>query len=860
MVVIKRFLYVFFILCTILLVACSTKKNTLVSRTYHASTSKYNILYNGQLAYDKGIQTLEEKAQDDFNTILSVEKIQATELDEIIKKDKDPNFQRAEEKAIKAAQLHSIYVSGAENNPQMDRAYMLLGKSRYHDLRYVPAIEAFNYVTMKYPDSDLFYDALVWTEKTNLRLKYDELAIKNLKKVLKDEKLKGQTRSDAHATLAQGYININALDSAVVSLEKAILFSSTSELKNRYKFILGQLHSRLTNKQEAVRVFSEIIKDNNRSQRAYVIHSYAGRLQNSSLQLSDSLATLKEFKNLLKDRENRKFKDVVYHQIGLVYQQFKNNSKAIEYYNRSLKAIKNNPFLKFANFNQMANIYYETHQYAQAGKFLDSTMVYMNPLSKEYLKVKRKRNGLLDLIRLEKIRTQNDSVLSLLSMTKTQQVAFFEKSIEKQKALKKQKEKNQSTSSNGSLPVLLGANSNFYFYSETAKAKGMQDFRKKWGDRALVDNWRWVNQSSQKSASDSLSENKDVANKSQVTNDLKTPEITPEFHIEQLPKNERQITQLKKDRDVAYYQLGVLYFDRLAELQLASQRLEKLLTLSPDKSLIEPAKYYLYKIYLALNDSKAKDLLADLKKNHPESTYTKVLINASDKSLTHEKPTMQYDRVFTNFQSGNYKQVLDSLQEIIPSVVNGELLTKYEMLKATALGKLNGLKDYEKSLEFVALTYPNAKEGIEAKRILTKDLPKLKQKNFTFDLTRNLKMIYKIEDVSSAESKLLKQKLEDYAKSNAHQGLIFSIDVYSDKSVFYVLHGIKSGNLAHSGKIYLELEKNYQIKQMPTLISTDDYIVVLFKKNWEDYLKQRQEQEQLQENLQKKQADKNTEN
>jgi hypothetical protein len=37
-------------------VACSTKKNTFLSRNSHALSTKYNILYNGQIGLDKGIK------------------------------------------------------------------------------------------------------------------------------------------------------------------------------------------------------------------------------------------------------------------------------------------------------------------------------------------------------------------------------------------------------------------------------------------------------------------------------------------------------------------------------------------------------------------------------------------------------------------------------------------------------------------------------------------------------------------------------------------------------------------------------------------------------------------------------------
>jgi hypothetical protein len=34
-----------------------------------------------------------------------------------------------------------------EKNFQIDEAYLMLGKSRYYDQRFIPALDAFNYIT-----------------------------------------------------------------------------------------------------------------------------------------------------------------------------------------------------------------------------------------------------------------------------------------------------------------------------------------------------------------------------------------------------------------------------------------------------------------------------------------------------------------------------------------------------------------------------------------------------------------------------------------------------------------------------------------------------------------------------------------
>ena len=94
-------------------------------------------------------------------------------------------------------------IDGGEKNPQMDEAHLMLGKSRYYDQRFVPALEAFNYVLYKYPSSDKIYEVKIWREKTNMRMDNDALAAINLRKLLKEIKFKDQIFADANATLAQ---------------------------------------------------------------------------------------------------------------------------------------------------------------------------------------------------------------------------------------------------------------------------------------------------------------------------------------------------------------------------------------------------------------------------------------------------------------------------------------------------------------------------------------------------------------------------------------------------------------------------------------------------------------------------------
>src|SRR5690606_14461466 len=94
-------------------IACSTKKDTFINRNSHALSTKYNILYNGGLALDAGLVELKTTYSDNYWEILPIERMQPKE--ETLGPDdtRNPNFERAETKATKAIQKHSMNIGGS---------------------------------------------------------------------------------------------------------------------------------------------------------------------------------------------------------------------------------------------------------------------------------------------------------------------------------------------------------------------------------------------------------------------------------------------------------------------------------------------------------------------------------------------------------------------------------------------------------------------------------------------------------------------------------------------------------------------------------------------------------------------------
>ena len=121
------------------IVSCSTRKDRAVNRAYHQTTTKFNVLFNGEEAIAAGVEAEIESHQPNFWEQLPIEPFPLVDLFTLNPKE-NANFSRGEEKAVIAVQKHSMQFGNEQRNQQIDEAYMLLGKARYYNGRYLQAL------------------------------------------------------------------------------------------------------------------------------------------------------------------------------------------------------------------------------------------------------------------------------------------------------------------------------------------------------------------------------------------------------------------------------------------------------------------------------------------------------------------------------------------------------------------------------------------------------------------------------------------------------------------------------------------------------------------------------------------------
>lgn len=852
--------YIIYTSCLLFLAACSTKKNSFINRNWHALNSQYNTLYNGDVALDKGIIEVKKTYNDNFWEILPVERMQIEEESQLPgQKGKNPNFERAETKATKAIQKHSMNIEGKEKNMQMDEAHLLLGQARYYDKRYLPALEAFNYILYKYPNSDKIYEAKVWREKTNIRLENDALAVKNLQFLLKRYKLDKQNEANANAILAQALLNLEYKDSAIAPLKIAISKTRLKEERARYRFILGQIYQSLQYKDSAYAMYKEVIDMHRKAPRMYVIQSHArqaGLVDNTQ----DTIAFLKKYDKLLNDRENRPYLDALHHQMALFYDQLKQKNKAITYYNKSLKAGTNDAYLTASNYRNLATIYFDKAKYETAGKYYDSTLVKFPKKNREYFVIEKKRKNLEEVIKYEGIARTNDSILNVSRLSPEDKISFYQEHIKKlmhQDSVKAAAEKkkleaeeakknkmedivtdskgkgNENTNALITPPTSFVNKNNFYFYNTATVAYGKINFVKKWGKRMLKDNWRWSSEVDTKNTSDTTTEEKE-----EVVNQPLPEKYTTAFYIDKLPTSKVVLDSMAKNRNLSYYQLGIIYKEKFFENQLAADRLESLLRNNPEERLILPAKYHLYKIYEIIDPSKAKDLKLDIITNYPNTRYAQLLngsIKENEKSL--ESPAEVYAATYKQFENQYYSEAIEVIEKALKQFSGDDLIPKFELLKASVLGKWKGLEEYKNAITKVANTYPDTSESKKAEEILNVSIPRLEQMAFSADTTSTKwKVLYKVGKRDEPATIELVEKIQTFIKEKQYDKFSVSFDVYNEKDNFVVVHGISSKEFSQYLIEMLRDTKEYKIKTPAIVISSENYTVVQVKKNLDQFM------------------------
>ena len=140
---------------------------------------------------------------------------------------------------------------------------------------------------------------------------------------------------------------------------------------------------------------------------------------------------------------------------------------------------------------------------------------------------------------------------------------------------------------------------------------------------------------------------------------------------------------------------------------------------------------------------KAEEYKQDIIVNHRNSKYAEILLDPTAVSKEKQNSNEIYEKLYLDFNEQKYIQVIDDCNQYILNFNGEPIVPKLEFLKALAIARVYGLKEYEKALTFIKLNYSTTIEGKEAELILDEVLPAVQNDNFKNNkMSDNYKIIY----------------------------------------------------------------------------------------------------------------------
>ncbi len=737
----------------LLILGCSTQKNTWLRRNYHNLTAHYNVYFNGKESLKLGVQNIHNTVNDDYSLVLPVFGDTKPEAKGVA----DAEMDRAIEKGTKLIKKHSIrkkpkkkkdnssekykkWLSQNEFNKWVDNAYLMIGKSYFFKQEYYLAQQSFAYMFREFTPGPEWFEAEIYYART-----YIELGdLGTAKMVLDNYDLEGKAPSGLYgffcATYADFFMRQEKYAEAIPFLELAAANAPKKYHRTRYYFILGQLYQLQNNYTKASEAYENVIKANPPYELAF-----NAKVNRASVifQSEGFDAVLKEVKKLLRDKRNQDYQDQIYYALAKAYLAEEREQEARENLITSIEKSVDNEHQKGLSFYELSKLDYKMPEYRPAYYNLDSALLYLNNNFPDREDLSELHDDLQELVKNLDIVEREDSLQRIAKMDEVTRNAFIDQLIkeeeERQEALRKQQEaeNNSFVGGNfGSSTTQASQSGNWYFYNPASVSMGKQEFEQRWGKRKLEDNWRRKNKEVVIEEQEPLGDpdflfGEESANPGgdslQMAGDsLASVKIEPQgkaAYLKDLPLTEEAMLASNKKIEESLLAEGLIYKDDIKNVPYAIDAFNELLRRFSMGRYTEDALMNLYLCYELQNDAVGMaQTKAKLMQQFPDGEFTAYL-NDPDffEKLEARKSALEqlYAESYNAYLTNDFDTPVMNKQKAFAKDDESELLPKFVMLSALAHAKKGEVVTFESDLRQIVKDYPDSEVTPLAQQLLS---------------------------------------------------------------------------------------------------------------------------------------------
>jgi tetratricopeptide (TPR) repeat protein len=790
---------------------CSTQKNKTLNKNYHSVVSTYNVLFNGKEYLNKGLENFNSSYKENYWYILPIEPIEST--DKIITVDglENQDFLKAEEKAAKAIQKHSMLINQIQYNSKISEAYFLLGKARYFDQRYLPAIDAFNQIYKLNKEDDFWARGIIWKSKSHIRLNQESVAVDLINELLEKEDLDSEIISNANGVLAMAFLNLEENDKAVKPLKNAIKTTKQKLRQARYLYVLGQLYEGKKFVDSAKINFTKVVNFKRRIPRDLYVNA-----KTKKLQFSKNIDLKKDFLKMIENEENKAYLDKIYYSFSQALLNLDSLELAKKYLKSSVRENNSDKDLKSKVYINLFELNFNASEYLLAGKYLDSALNVIDKKSREFWIFDRQRKGIEKVVNIEANLLLWDSLLKISNYDKEKLNKVLNDVLDSRTLTNTGKRELQPLTTKNSDQTFI--KTNFYFYNPQIVSLGKKSFITLWGNRNRDTYWRSIQSSSAKS------EGKNIKNPKMETLE-KSVDYTEIY--KEIPFKKFEKDSILKLIELSKLELAESYIVKYGNHKLGQSILKNFFESNSGSNLLTNAKYLLYKSYKIQNDRKYNDIKQDILLNDSLSRFAKILSKDPKFILDQKTSIVLLDSLKNLFQNQKFEEVINSAKENKGFVENEDILIDLEILLANSIGRLEGVNKYNEVLKEISKKYPTSAKSKHLIKISNKINRKWKEPNKSRKAD-DFKIVFVLSKMDFSDNQI-KESLRLIEKTIDVKKRV-SYDVYDYDRALIVIHDYINRDDAENDifKIKQELE-GFQLKNNFVSLSSDYKNMLIYK-------------------------------
>ncbi len=691
----------------ILICSCSSQKNTLSNRALQNLSAKYNYIYNSNILLNSYQEELYKNNKDNYKDFLAVY-ISPNAIDYL---NSSLIVGELEDIANKAKSI----ITEKKLSNYTDEAYILLGKTNFYSGNYFNAVAYFDYTAKTFKNTKKTYlTALNWKARSLIKMNDSISAIKVLDTIKTYIESAKANRTDPLVTLAQMSIYKHKYKEAISYLKRAIKETNQAQSRIRWNYILAQLYE--YEKEYKLSLINYTKVENSNAPFEMYFNAKLSKIRINDL-LKDGASNRREqLIKLLKDDKNLDYNDQIYYEVAEDYYTDNNFDKALIYYQLSAQKSTINQFQKGLTYLKIAELNFkDLRDYTNAKLYYDSANSTLPNNYPNYEAIVKKGQNLEFLTERYQLISKEDTLQSIAKLNEQERFKRIDLMFEAKKEITP-----ININTNGKLidnetinSTSKQNNGTFYFNNIGTISIGFSDFKKKWGNRTLADNWRQSVKSSsqinQQNQNNALNNTSDTANNTVAHLETGKEELIKKYAA-LLPLTLEKLTKSNQLIINAYFEIAGFYQQVLNDQQEAIKIYELLLELYPQNNHLETIYYSLYLNYKSINETKANNYKNIVLNKYPNSIFAKTILDPNfslkENALEVELNKL-YNKTFETYVEKDFLKIINSVEEINQRFPNNNLQAQYDYLKAISIGRTQNVDNLLTAFNKIITQYPD---------------------------------------------------------------------------------------------------------------------------------------------------------